>query len=240
MIRWFKQHVRRKLLSSLGVYEQVTYGKVAFAQEGEDVLLWRIIENHQNGPGTFVDVGCNHPWSHSNTALFYLKGWSGVAIDPNPDFGDEFAASRPRDVFVNAGISDERGILRYHRFDQPLYNTFCEERRMELESRKISALRESVDVEVRPLREVLHTVWGTGKPIDLLSIDAEGFDERILRSHDFERFPVRFVYVEFQTVRLDDLMSDPVMELLQLHSFRLVAKLWKSGLFMHCDVLDEL
>lgn len=69
-------------------------------------------------------------------SLFYQQGWSGVAIDPNPDFAKLFAAERPRDVFLNMGISAIEGELIYHRFDESLLNTFSAEQAMSVMSKK--------------------------------------------------------------------------------------------------------
>jgi len=37
------------------------------------------------GRGFYVDVGAYQPQSGSNTYKLYLKGWSGITIEPNPD-----------------------------------------------------------------------------------------------------------------------------------------------------------
>lgn len=65
--------IKRSLLRRLDLLESKKYGRVSFSQEGEDVLLWRILDSRHQNHGTFVEVGCNHPWKCSNTAFFTNK-----------------------------------------------------------------------------------------------------------------------------------------------------------------------
>ena len=58
--------------------------KTSFAKSGMDLQLFQMLKQKQNG--FYVDVGSHHPILTSNTFFFYLRGWNGVCIDPNPDF----------------------------------------------------------------------------------------------------------------------------------------------------------
>jgi hypothetical protein len=228
------------LLKKLGVLEGVDHGRSSFAQEGEDVLLWRLLDGRHDVPGTYVDVGSNHPWKHSNTAFFYLKGWSGVAIDPNPDFAALFATERPRDVFLNIGISDFAGKLVYHRFAESLYNTFSVENALDLVKRGIQSPPQKVTVEVLKLGTALQPIWPAGKALDLLSIDAEGLDEKIVLTHDFARYPARFIFVEFESSVIRNGLSEPIVESLEAKGYLFVSKFLKSALFVHGSAAGEL
>ena len=56
----------------------------SFAQNGEDVVLWRALGHIANG--RYVDVGANHPTNDSVTRAFYDRGWRGIAIEPDPTY----------------------------------------------------------------------------------------------------------------------------------------------------------
>jgi FkbM family methyltransferase len=228
-----RRFIRSQILKRWNLWHAVNYGRVSYAQEGEDVLLWRILDGCHDSPGTYVEVGSNDPWTYSNTAFFYERGWTGVAIDPNPDFAPLFAKSRPKDVFLNLGISDREDRLLYHRFAQSPYNTFSREKAGELVDRGIMPAPVTVEVRVTTLGDALSQVWPNGRRIDLLSIDAEGLDAQIVAGHDFERFPVRFLFVELDHVILDAGREDPIVPLVRSHGFLMVSKLFKSGLFVH-------
>jgi hypothetical protein len=46
--------------------------RVAYSQEGEDLVLLRMFEG-QNA-GVYVDVGAHHPFRFSNTCLLHIDG----------------------------------------------------------------------------------------------------------------------------------------------------------------------
>ena len=60
----------------------------------------RIIDGFfgDKGDGYYVDVGCNQPIHYSNTWKLYLKGWSGLTLDPNPNLIRHHKKQRPRDT----------------------------------------------------------------------------------------------------------------------------------------------
>ena len=53
---------------------------VSYAQNGEDVVLFRALGGVESG--RYVDVGANDPVADSISYAFYLRGWSGITIDP--------------------------------------------------------------------------------------------------------------------------------------------------------------
>lgn len=92
IIKWFK-------LSPL--YD--LFGKRSFSQSGEDMVVDSILGRPKKG--FYVDIGAFHPKIFSNTYLFYKRGWRGICVEPNPEAKWKFGLVRPRDVFVNVGVS---------------------------------------------------------------------------------------------------------------------------------------
>jgi len=167
-----KSALRKRLLGgapgeTLSQYVVRKFGKHSYAQEGEDVLLWRMMD-WDHSPATFVDVGCNHPFLMSNTAMFYEHGWRGVAIDPNPAFAVDFAKLRPEDTFINCGVSTTEGSLCYYQFKESLYNTFDAEKAATITGIS-STLLSQIQVPVRPLSAILNEIWPGGKALLVLS-----------------------------------------------------------------------
>ena len=66
------------------------------SQAGQD--LW-VVERIAD-PGTFLDVGCNHPFEWSNTALLEDLGWRGWGVDVA--INREDWAKRPGTVAIQA------------------------------------------------------------------------------------------------------------------------------------------
>jgi FkbM family methyltransferase len=75
----------------------------SYAQNCEDVLLWRALRHVD--AGTFVDVGAGHPTYHSVTRAFSDAGWSGINIEPLPYLADALRSARPRDTTIHAAVS---------------------------------------------------------------------------------------------------------------------------------------
>lgn len=203
----------------------------SFAQEGEDRVLWRMIGGERDG--FYVDVGAHHPRRFSNTYLFYLHGWRGINIDPNPDAAAQFARARPRDIHLSIGISDAPGTLTYHRFDEPALNTFDEA--LAKKRAALGRYRRLAPVQVRVARldDVLSEQIPAVRQITFLSVDAEGYDVRVLRSNDWARFRPRFVVAESLQSTLDSLPGDGACAFMRSVGYIPLAKTMNS--IVYCE-----
>lgn len=152
---------------------------ISYSQFGEDAILNTIFR--KQNVGFYVDVGAYHPTHFSNTYALYNKGWRGVLIDPNVTFKALFSILRPRDTFIAAAIGE--GTARYYEYDNPLYNSLDHD----VSSDRIRLMR-TTDVQLQPLRAILKT-----PAIDVLSIDAEGYDLAVLQTLDWAVRPVVIV-----------------------------------------------
>src|SRR6478735_5825192 len=74
---------------------------VSYAQNHEDILLYRALRHVEHG--RYVDLGAAWPTQDSVTRLFYDRGWSGVNVEPNPEFLTALLRERQRDV--NLGVA---------------------------------------------------------------------------------------------------------------------------------------
>jgi hypothetical protein len=53
---------------------------VSYAQNFEDVMLWRALRSLESG--FYIDVGANDPTIDSVTKAFYASRWHGINIEP--------------------------------------------------------------------------------------------------------------------------------------------------------------
>lgn len=234
MLNSIKSRAKNYLLKKWGLENSQKYGKTSYSQEGEDILLKRILMDTFTIRGTYVDVGCNHPYKMSNTALFYDRGWRGVVIDPNPDFASEFLRLRPEDTFVNCGIGEEEGESIYYQFSQSLFNTFSKEKAEKVSNGASELIKEN-KVPIRRLDDVLVEAWPQGKKIHFLSIDCEGYDDQVIATHDFKSFPCDFVCFEVGEFGLKGVLNGPGVTILERAGFIPLSKLGKSVLWVHGD-----
>lgn len=180
------------------------YAKESYSQEGEDRILGRIFEGQSSG--FYVDVGAHHPSRFSNTKVFYDKGWRGINIDALPGTKDLFDEYRPGDINLELGVSSKQGSLTYFMFNEPALNTFDP-----LEAEKKDGLGQyhltgTVQIDTKPLGQILSEHLIPGKTIDFMSVDVEGLDMEVLRSNDWQTYKPRIVLVE-SIGRNQDLIS---------------------------------
>jgi FkbM family methyltransferase len=156
---------------------------ISYAQNCEDVLLWRALSHIKNG--FYIDVGANDPVEHSVTKAFYDRGWHGISIEPLPSFHQAFLEQRPRDVnlAIAAGASDGELTL----YDVPSVRGWASPERDVAELHKAEGyVVAELKVPVRALVSVCEEhVRGE---IHFLKIDVEGFEGEVLRGMDFKRW----------------------------------------------------
>jgi FkbM family methyltransferase len=208
------------------------FARVSYAQEGEDQILLRAL--HDVSRGFYVDVGAHHPMRFSNTYLFYLRGWRGLNIEPDPSVQREMNRARPRDINLPFGVSDMPGELNYFRFNEPALNTF-DVALAKQRQRPPYFLQDTIKVPVFCLDELLSRYLPARTAIDFLTVDAEGFDYKVLVSNDWTRFRPRYVVAEAIDTSLETLPSDPIHGLLSGYGYELLSKALNSVIYLDRD-----
>lgn len=182
------------------VKEKLKFSQLSFSQEGEDLVLNKLLGNKPNG--FYIDIGANHPVRFSNTWFFYKKGWRGVNIEPNPDMFRLLEDYRPYDLNLNMGISDVNDTLDYYMFNEPALNTFSENERDQSLLKGEYSLVNHMKVNVKTLENVFTQMnLSKNQEIDFMSIDAEGFDLKVLKSFDITVYYPKVILIEILEVK---------------------------------------
>ena len=209
------------------------YGRLSFSQDGEDILLASFYERNRNYKGFFVDVGAHHPYSISNTAYFYRRGWKGINIEPTPDLFDSFLKKRKRDINLNYGIGNGE-TLTFYVFNKGNFNTFdskLAEERVCSYSGELQIIN-TIEIKTHPLSEILDNYLPANTKIDLLTIDVEGLDYQVLLSNNWEKYIPEFIFVECEE-SLSDLSKDEIYLFLTQKNYKLVGRTKRTSLFHH-------
>ncbi len=84
---------------------------ISYAQNGEDVLLYRALRHVVRG--CYIDVGAADPVIDSVTCAFYERGWRGINIEPSPAAFARLAAARPEDLNLNIAAGETDGEMPF-------------------------------------------------------------------------------------------------------------------------------
>ena len=164
---------------------------ISFAQNGEAVVLQRAFA--LNPRGFYVDIGANHPVDDSVTKAFYDRGWSGINVEPGKIF-HELRRARPRDINVQAAVSNQSGEMTFYEFEGALsgLSTASEDVAEQLSLSQSAPQKRSV--KTLTLKELFenHRI----DTIDFLKVDVEGHEEKVLRSNDWSVWRPRVLLIE--------------------------------------------
>ena len=164
---------------------------VSYAQNWEDVVLWRVLKGLESG--VYVDVGAADPVLDSVTKAFYDRGWSGVNVEPVAEYHAALESARPRDVNVRAGAASSAGHLTLHRFEGTGLSTFVSD---VADEARVSRAGDEIVVEVRRLDEILSASLDRTSDIQFLKIDVEGFERDVLTGIDLSVWRPWIIVVE--------------------------------------------
>ena len=174
----------------------------SYAQGAEDIIIPYLAKYHLGieGPGNYVDVGCNAPIRYSNTFHLYLTGWRGLNIDANGELIRECRKIRRQDVCVQAAVSDAEREVTFHKAKDDAVSTIDETRLVEWKEHFEFDDNDQETVVTRTLTSILDEHWKHGDAIDVLSIDVEGHDFQVLKSLDLSKYRPKIIVIEMHSI----------------------------------------
>lgn len=162
-------------LLDLELYKFARLLKKDHSQYGEATLLADFFDKHPPKNKFLVDVGA-FSIELSNTFNFLLRDWKGILIEAMPQ--EEYFRPLVEALRDSSGVTILAGVAigDYEGAGTAFLNKIPGQRSL-LQELENDGSRE---VPVRPLAPILQE-HGVPLDFDLLSVDAEGFDERILK-----------------------------------------------------------
>ncbi len=204
--------------------------KKSYSQGSMDLILNHIFKNKIDG--FYIDVGCQHPIKNNNTYLLFKKGWTGINIDLDNVNIDLFNFFRPKDNNINSAISNkvEKVKLFYYHQKSPI-NTLDEK----ISLKQQAKIEKKIDIQTNTLENILDNY--SIKTIDLLTIDVEGFELKVLNGLNFDKYKPSVIIVEFLDLEakkweipynnLDNVLKSEIYRFLINKNYKLVN--WVNG-----------
>jgi FkbM family methyltransferase len=223
----FQANVPQWMRKSVRCLDQILdpYFVPSYSQEGEDRILQRIFT--EKTTGFYVDIGAHHPTRFSNTYMFYKLGWSGINVDAMPGSMELFRRVRPRDINVEAAISETEEVLTYYMMNDSALNGFVSDVNLEIYLKAGYRLLETRSIQTQTMRTLFEIYLKSNQEIDFLSVDVEGLDLQVLRSNDWKQFRPRVVLTE----ALSTSAATQLLQFLDQQGYRCVARTVNTLLF---------
>ena len=156
---------------------------VSYAQNFEDVMLWRALR-HVHG-GFYIDVGAQDPVVDSVSLGFYERGWRGVHVEPTTQYASKLRAARPDETVLQMAVGKSGGPLTFYEFRDTGLSTADAAIAGQHKASGFDCVE--TQTAVLTLDELLDQ--NAGRPIHWLKVDVEGLEQAVLES--WERSPVR-------------------------------------------------
>ena len=161
-----------------------------YAQQGEDIYVYRKFINRISSDGVFVELGGFDGVTYSNSKFFEdtLK-FKGVLIEPTHQF-QRMIQNRPNCKNYNLAVAHKHQMVMItgDAATAGIADTMHPNFRERWHKNSTSSL-----VEARPFKTILHD--SGVDHIDLLTIDVEGGEQAVLETMDFS-IPVYVVIIE--------------------------------------------
>ena len=186
------------------------------AKNCEDFLALMVVRQLGIENLRYLEIGVCHPVMRNNTWLLreqfrHLPGYQGVLVEANPLCWDIIEEYRPDDQLCKLGVAPDGGVTRFYAFPGFLgHSTFVRELAEEI----IASGKECRQYEVNT--ENINTIIEKNfvEMPDLLSIDAEGLDYKILESLNTDKYPFKIIISEAMCTT-----DEPIRKLMEKRGF---------------------
>ncbi len=165
---------------------------VSYAQRFEDLYVMRAFG--ERAEGFYIDIGSGHPVYDNMSLAFYLKGWHGITVEPNPWLAQLTRAVRPRDRHVEAVIGATSGQAAFHvvREFHGLSTTIAEHAAKA--QSQFGREADAITVPMLTLRDLCE--MHAPPSFEFLKVDVEGAEPDVLLNGDWQKFRPKVVIVE--------------------------------------------
>jgi FkbM family methyltransferase len=178
-----------------------------YSQYGEQEFILNFFGDKK---GILVDIGAADGINNSNTKKLIEDGWGGLLIEPTPVNYNKllkFYSGNDSIIIENCGCGNETKLSKFYIDKNDEYHqisTFLEEQKKGCENYYNCTFDEIV-VKIYNTTELL--IKNNLTNIDFISIDTEGYDEKVLLGIDFSKININLVCIETTTPLSESLLE---------------------------------
>ena len=205
---------------------------VSYAQQFEDVILWRALKHIKKG--TYIDIGANDPEIDSVSRLFYEQGWRGLSVEPMPDCAKRLRDARPDEDVLEAAVGEGKDNVTLFSFEGTgLTTAIADHAHKHQEVGHTSTL---ITVPCLTLCDVFDQF--NRRNIHWLKIDVEGMEQSVLTSWGDHPARPWIVVVESTLPNSQELSYKEWEDLLVSRGYKFVYFDGLNRFYLHQDHAD--
>jgi FkbM family methyltransferase len=163
-------------VESVDKHRDVFVSIVSYAQNFEDVMLWRALRHIT--PGYYIDVGAQDPIVDSVTKAFHENGWHGIHVEPTPHYANLLRRDRASDVVVQAAVGLKAGVMSFFEINGTGISTA--DTAIAQQHRERGFVTTECTVPVITMADVFELA--DSEEVHWLKIDVEGYEKQVIQS----------------------------------------------------------
>ena len=163
--------------------------RVGFNFNGIEKFPKIILKSIRNG--TYVDIGCYHPFKESHTSYLHKNGWKGINIDISKETIDMFKCLRAKDLNLNIGLSLKNGKQKAYFEKEISAVSSLDKNYLNNIGRKKKFIRNVKVMTLKKIRETYNI-----KNLDFLKLDCESLDSKILLKSNYNDLKCKYLCIE--------------------------------------------
>lgn len=148
---------------------------ISYAQNFEDVMLWRCFKDIKKG--FYIDIGANDPVKDSVSLLFYQNGWRGIHVEPTTQYSEQLKKARPEEVVKQIALGSYDDEITFYEFPESGLSTSC----IDIAKKNEEQGHHFIETKVKQQRfDDAFSDIDENQDIHWLKIDVEGAEQQVL------------------------------------------------------------
>ena len=212
---------------------------INFSSDGEDSIISKWMDGISNG--FYIDVGSYKPFFASNTYGFYLNGWRGICIDPNPGLKLKYFFLRPLDLFINSALvfDDFRKSIDFYFYKNNTdLNTFSKSRVRFQKKFFDRSPTNIIKIKIIKINDIVKLV--NKKTVHFLNIDIEGLEEGVVKSIVNKKIYPWCIAIEEVGKTYEEMRRSKIKKFLNKKGYILASKTFLTSIYIRKNIIKKL